>query len=293
MKKKTVYIWFSIIMVLMILATIWDYQITNSLSQMDNVITNIFFRFFEIFGEIALTFNLVLITSFFCSFGLRKKNSFVKYIQVTINGLLTILFSFMTFYARVAYMNPENGNSHGSVSQLGVIICIGLGIVLAIIMIKVMTRISSEKYNQYRRIAIAGIIFTLLLMFVINGIKFTWARPRFWYIEAGNATFVPWYIINGNNVSDVTNAYMSFVSGHTANAFAIIYVALWVPKYKDKMINFALIWGLLTGLSRLFAGQHFLSDVTMGGVIVLLLFAVTLRITKVSLLDNSLDEIKK
>lgn len=268
----------------MILGTFWDYQITELLSGFDNAFTKGYYRFFEVLGEFAFTFNLVVITSFFCAFGVKKDKVVIKYVQGILNLLLAVFFSFMTFFARAAYLHPENGNSHGSVSNSEMIICIILGVIFALLMIKLMSKVNESDYLKYRKIAVTGIIFTLSIMLVINGIKYVWARPRYWYIVQGNATFVPWYVVNGKNISEVTNAYMSFVSGHTANAFASIYLALWLPKYTNKSVSVAVVWGFLTGISRLFAGQHFLTDITMGGVIVLLLFAISLKLTNTKLL---------
>lgn len=58
----------------------------------------------------------------------------------------------------------------------------------------------------------------------------------------------------------------SFPSGHTADAFAFaIALSLVIPKW--SVITIALIWASLVGISRMWLGVHFPSDVVAGAII--------------------------
>lgn len=94
-----------------------------------------------------------------------------------------------------------------------------------------------------------SIVYVVVLAVTVNVIKLIWTRLRYLMVAGGEATFVPWYITDGNNIIDVTNAYASFPSGHTANAFASLALSLWFVNKGDKLFNVFMIWGLLTAMS--------------------------------------------
>lgn len=279
--KKLQY-WFIPIVVLMIIGTFFDFQISewqDTINQ--NFLIHGYYRFFEIFGEFAFSLIPAVIFAFFANFGYRKSGNVVKWIQTILNGFGMVFFSFMVFAGFARYLFPEGGNSNGTVTGPMYLISFVLGLILAVILFKLMDNIKDENYKYFRRVAIMSIVYIVVLTVVINVVKVTWARPRYWMVMSGDATFVPWYIINGNNITDISNAYMSFPSGHTANAFASLALALWFigPK-RDRVFNIMMMWGLLTAVSRIFAGQHYLTDTIMGGLISFGLFVIFYKVFK-------------
>ncbi len=268
-------VWILAISVIMVIASIWDYQIDVVLTKLNEIfIVHVFYRFLEIFGEFAFMLFFVLAFGFFFNFGLRRKKSFFKYVQVAFNGIGFVLFSIFEFVGFARYLFPEGGNSHGNVTITMYIFSVLFGVVFAFIVNKLMCRIDDKAYKYYKKVALVGVLYIILLTVLVNVIKMTWARPRFWLVESGEAVFVPWYIINGTGQEKITNAYMSFVSGHTANAFAAMFLSHWSLKNSKKWFSYGMIWGLCVAVSRLFAGQHFLSDTIMSGTIAFGLFLV-------------------
>lgn len=277
---KKIYYWFIPIVLLMLVGTFFDLQISQWQDTVNqNVIIHSYYRFFEIFGEFALCLIFAISVAFFANFGYRK-NGAIKWIQTILNGLGLLFFSTMEFVQLSRYLFPEGGNSHGTVTPTMYAISFVLGIILAVVLFKLMNRIKDEDYKHYRKVATMSLVYVIVLTIAVNGIKFIWARPRYWMVASGEATFVPWYIINGNNITDVTNAYMSFPSGHTANAFASLALSLWFVNKGDKLFNVFMIWGLLTAMSRIFAGQHYLTDTIMGGLLSFTLFVLLLKLFK-------------
>lgn len=277
---KKIYYWFIPIVLLMLVGTFFDLQISHWQADVsDNFIINGYFRFFEIFGEFAFSLIPAVVFAFFANFGFRKDGT-IKWIQTILNGLGLLMFSFLEFAGFARYLFPEGGHSHGTVTPTMYAISLVLGIILAVVLFKAMDKIKDEDYKYFRRVAIMSIVYVVVLTIAVNGIKFIWARPRYWMVASGEATFVPWYIINGNNITDVTNAYMSFPSGHTANAFASLALSLWFVNKGDKLFNVFMIWGLLTAMSRIFAGQHYLTDTIMGGLLSFTLFVLLLKLFK-------------
>lgn len=115
---------------------------------------------------------------------------------------------------------------------------------------------------------------TLLLTFILNNqiIKNLVARIR------------PYEVIEGLTILIDKPGEFSFPSGHTANSMSVG-VVLWVisrnyEKWKDKNLYFPkaagwffLILSILIGLSRLYVGVHYPTDV-LGGAMIAILDAV-------------------
>jgi lipid A 4'-phosphatase len=120
---------------------------------------------------------------------------------------------------------------------------------------------------------------------VVNGIlKRFWgrARPSAVVEFGGTAQFTPpWQI------SDQCERNCSFVSGEMSGAVAVAILLLMVaaanraalgrPVYRAAVFAIAAV-PLFTAWQRVAAGQHFLSDVVLGGLIVVLIAALLRRL---------------
>lgn len=99
-------------------------------------------------------------------------------------------------------------------------------------------------------------------------LKSFWGRARPLTIEAfgGTQTFSPaWYI------SDQCASNCSFVSGHTAAAFAFYaFVMLFFQHTRLRLYAFCsvTVFGLIAGFTRIIEGKHFLSDIIISGHLV-------------------------
>ncbi len=76
----------------------------------------------------------------------------------------------------------------------------------------------------------------------------------------------PWLVMEGFQTLTRSSDPNSFPSGHTCAAFAFA-AAIWVATPNKKIRAAALIVAVLMGLSRLYVGVHFPSDVLAGMVI--------------------------
>lgn len=118
---------------------------------------------------------------------------------------------------------------------------------------------------------------TVLLLF--NLIKLGWGRERYRHmVSTGDFSGFSMWMIPQGLVTD--NEFMSFPSGHSANAAVIMWLTLlpdFVPalsKRETLLKIFAILWIGCVMLSRIIMGAHFLSDVTMGMTLSLLIFYV-------------------
>lgn len=104
---------------------------------------------------------------------------------------------------------------------------------------------------------------------VIEIVKIFWGRVRFRdLLKAGSYdAFTAWYIPNG------ANGNRSFPSGHTGGA-AMSYLMMYLPLVSEKWQKrkalcfiFPFFYTSVVAFTRLVMGAHYLSDVTVGGVI--------------------------
>lgn len=255
--------------VLILLGTFIDYQVTDALSGHFLPLA----RVTEVFGEIP--YALCLSVAFAILFRFSKTKSKSRYLIFTvISGCLGVLFSWMLFYGMFKYFNPTGGNSHGTVSSLMTVLSVLLGLILYIFLVSIMYKIPETNKVSWILVAKKMFLLSFSTLLFTNIIKMIVGRPRYWILDTLGSDFVPWFQINGFTT---INANMSFVSGHTANAFVMIGFAFLFTKGSknyNRLILLSLIWGSLVGAGRLFSGQHFLTDVTFGAVLTLMLFTV-------------------
>jgi lipid A 4'-phosphatase len=112
---------------------------------------------------------------------------------------------------------------------------------------------------------------------IVNGIlKNHWgrARPRQIIDFGGDATFSSvWWI------SDQCQRNCSFVSGEAASAFWLMAIVFLVPRaWKWPTAILILIFAAAVSLTRIAAGGHFLSDVVIAWLLVLIVLFVSSRL---------------
>ncbi len=227
-----------------------------------------FGEFFNRFGELPVFFALLLSTVLL--FGSRNRQVAWRNIFSHIFALpFMALFAWAIFFVPVRYIHEFNpsGIPHETLRLTQI-----LGMALLFAAIVAAYRLPPELCRKYRRPALLIISLIALEIVLINLLKIAWGRPRMRSIDSIEQ-FHYWYQIAGPAPSD---EFKSFPSGHTANGFMVIALALLIPAQKTSLIRgftlFALLWGICVALSRVVLGAHFLSDVATGGYIALCLY---------------------
>lgn len=138
------------------------------------------------------------------------------------------------------------------------------------------------------RFLLTLIFVALGTMILINVIKLPWSRPRMRLLVAtGNESyFMPWWQtgaeLKRRLVADgvASSEFRSFPSGHTgcaACAMLLILLPTLKKQWHDKEKVFFAIgaaWTLLVAISRIWMGAHYLTDVTMGCLITVIVSGV-------------------
>lgn len=133
------------------------------------------------------------------------------------------------------------------------------------------------------RFILTIVFVSFVSMVLINVIKVPWSRARMrLLVSTGNDSyFMPWWQFGGalkqrlvaEGIS--SDEFRSFPSGHTACA-ACAMLAILLPTLKKQWYNkqrtcllIGAAWTLLVAVSRIWMGAHYLTDVTMACMIVL------------------------
>lgn len=115
--------------------------------------------------------------------------------------------------------------------------------------------------RKYKWLGIAILVSYALSGLMSQGVKFFFPSPRpaVYFRELGK----PFYEIPGVTLM---KSMASFPSGHTASAFALMGVLVLVYPRSKWNILFCLL-AVAVGYSRMYLGNHFLSDVLWGAVL--------------------------
>lgn len=131
----------------------------------------------------------------------------------------------------------------------------------------------SDKNQTLKYILIVIISFTAIFL-VTEIMKNIWGRMRFFEMLRTNdySGFTDWWVMKGRPASDI---FKSFPSGHTSAAASIL-ILLKLDSYfkieKAKMLKIFLIaWPIFVFISRILDGAHFLSDVSAGLLIAIII----------------------
>ena len=146
------------------------------------------------------------------------------------------------------------------------------------------------------------LVFLTLVIGVAVGlnqlIKIFMSRPRFRFLSDNGviaSSYKNWWDVSGRSVRDswvgqtdtisgaivTKEEFKSFPSGHMTNTITIIAIMAMLPVINEHikvrqeiMLAIGLVWSLILGFSRMLVGAHFLSDVSMGALLTILVFYV-------------------
>ncbi|MCI8589214.1 MAG: phosphatase PAP2 family protein [Clostridiales bacterium] len=246
----------------MVLATLFDFQITDFLTARQHS----WAIYCETLGEAPALLFTVFNFSIVCAY-CRKNKSLIHFALSFLGSLISSMYAFERTFSYHANTNTL---------PLSLPISIGFSFILLFICL----RLSGESIQKYYKIALACIGAAISTLIIITSIKLLWGRVRYRQLAADSTlAFTDWYIINGPGQP----MHASFPSGHTANAAIIMMASLYFPKQKHWLQPLLYAYILLMAVSRLCVGAHFLSDILTGCAITFLLAEFWVHKFKVSI----------
>lgn len=152
---------------------------------------------------------------------------------------------------------------------------------------------------------IIGLLIILLLAFIaMQGLKYTFNRPRYRTVVLGydGIGFVPWYnrFEGASEYSELYgidgDEFLSFPSGHSILGVSTMYILpslSWIfPKLKKHQLLLVMtgfMFGLIIMFTRIILGAHYLSDVSAGAIIgTVLSLAYTIIQLRISLKQDKI-----
>lgn len=258
----------------LIVASFYDLQIDKVLNNPENPLALWFYRTGEIPSNLVFMLGGLAIYYF-------ASNKLLKYA-----GLLAEIGGgiFLGIYLS-GYMFVEDGTE----TITGAIY--GLGTALVFLLIGKYIVVPEKAKKPLVVLAIIGMIVMLAKTGATEISKIFWGRERFrMLLEENNFdNFTPWYKPQGTTSN---NEFKSFPSGHTSGA-GISYLAMFLPLVSDKLKNKTKLYFIapfvytsVVAFTRLVMGAHFLSDVTVGGMI-----AFTCVVIAMAIVDKKSDKL--
>jgi len=294
-------LFFVIFSALFILASIYDFQISKLIVDLDSgkyFSNNWFGVFFEVIGSFPVyyVFGFSAFVFAFNSYKLKKNLGTVFYVFFMVVGIFALYLGADDCMKDFADHVKSYGELHFIVRAL---IALALGVLVAVPTIFFLGKLSQKTISDLFVFAVVAFVACAFAQLSVHLVKPLVGRARYraiWLL-GDESLYTPWYIFNGERISNnfllinigaTKDAFRSFPSGHTASAGAI-YVLLALPyclkqfdNKKSKIILTCISVGVtgMVAVSRIIVGAHYFSDVLIGGTFSFVWVFITLFIVK-------------
>lgn len=291
-EKKVFTVLLGLGVVSLLVATFFDKNVTNLVMNQNSIFGNIFQNYADQGANIVLfaAFEIIAWTIW-----RRIQDDVLRYVMTigalafAFNQMLAILQDMLS-YTYSMLNNLSKGipmgvaNNTAAVKNYPEVLRWGLAVILtAVLSVLFYNWLQSKSDADIRYMitaALVGIAVVFIAQTTIGEMKSLWGRFRPYEMTtvAGNtmSEFTPWYHLNG------INGHNSFPSGHTMSGWLFLYLVFFVPRgnisAQKKMTIFGIAMGILTAMSRVRIGAHWLSDVTVSSIIVGLIIFMASRL---------------
>lgn len=227
-------------------------------------------RVFEVVGEIPFTTLTIAACAMLVRFRTRK-NPVLSVLCAVGAGALFALCSLMGGFMTYNYLTDNLGELPGFWIAAFALLMAAAGIGIA-------CAVPAENRSKALRYAAVALLYFVLVILIMNSLKFAWGRMRFRAMTAPLAQFTPWY--QPTPRGEFSSIYASFPSGHSMNSAGVLLLTLLPPmipalRGREKLLHICVyVWCVVVGISRVFMGAHFASDVTVGILLSVTIFEV-------------------
>lgn len=291
-EKKILTILLGVGVLSLLVATFFDKNVTNAVMDQNSIFGNVFQNYADQGAGIVLfaAFEIIAWTIW-----RRVQDDVLRYVMTigalafAFNQMLAILQDMLS-YTYSMLNNLSKGipmgvaNNTSAVKNYPEVLRWGLAVVLTVVLSFFFYNWLQSKSDADIRYLVTASLVGIAVVFIaqttIGEMKSLWGRFRPYEMTtvAGNtmSEFTPWYHLNG------INGHNSFPSGHTMSGWLFLFLVFFVPRgnisAQKKMTIFGIAMGILTAMSRVRIGAHWLSDVTVSSIIVGLIIFMASRL---------------
>lgn len=295
----SIYIATAILLALTVCGSFLDWEIANALYIGQRPSENMFGIIFSYIGIIPTFVGWSFLGA--SIFYLSKKQ-----IKDTKQRRWLIAFSILLFLLSFFYFCNTLYISNANVFEVHFAVAYSIGIAVICASAYLGYKLSKKsKDSDLLKKALFLATVSIVALVIISSTKEIMCRPRFRYVLTMDDMnyFKNWWQ-NGRTLKAslgsgvVTDEFASMPSGHSAySMFAIfIFPALadyihGLKKYKPHLFAFGFIWWATTALSRMTVGAHYLTDVTIAGLVTILAYGIVGLFQKSYLKQNRTTDI--
>lgn len=290
----SIYIVTAILLALTVCGSIWDLEIAKAIYIGETPWENPFGIVFSYIGIIPTFVGWSFLGA--SIFYLTKKQITDIHTRRRLTALAILLFMLSFFYfCNTLYIS----NANAFKIPFAVAYSIGIAVIGIAAYFGYKLSEKSENHDLLKKALFLAAV-SLVTLLIISCTKEIMCRPRFRFVLAmDNADYFRSWWQSGRALKaslaagTVTDEFASLPSGHSAySMFAIfIFPALAdytrkLKKYKSHLFALGFIWWAVTALSRMTVGAHYLTDVTIAGLVTILAYTIVSVGQKIYLKKN-------
>jgi membrane-associated phospholipid phosphatase len=279
---------FSVLLVAIILlglticGSFFDYQLANDLYIGQRFSDNVFGVIFAFIGIIPVFVGWSFLGASILYLSRKNVENVARRRLLIALSILLFVLSFFYFCNTLMMVNSNAFAVHWAIAYpIGILVILGASYLGY--------KLSKKSDNPELLKTLIFLAFvSLLTMVIIMSTKGIMDRPRFRFVlDSLNGDYFRNFWQSGSDIKAnmqtkvVSDEFSSFPSGHSAYSMFAIFLfpafGEYIPKmrkYKPLLFVIGFIWWVLTALSRLTVGAHYLTDVTIAGLVTLLCYVV-------------------
>lgn len=254
-----------------VIGTFFDYQINSEIFSKNNT-----FGLTISVLEPVISYGIIaFIGGGMIVFGLNKE--FKTWMRVLFFVAVAACYGCSVFFAGNEFFGA-NGFTNKSLMWLGYVMMVPVMAGISFFGYKVTSK--SENKNLWLIYLILLAAFVIAIVPGTTLIKVIFHRPRFRSVIGSEVEYYAWYQPCTDYEMQMktyvleSEEFKSFPSGHSTRAIGLCLFAMFLPyidnKYEKLVLPLfvgGLAWALLVMFARMLVGAHYLSDVSMGGII--------------------------
>lgn len=261
---------------LVVIGSFFDLKISDLLYLGETFDSNFFGILFSYIGIIPAFLGWAFLGSSILALIRKKQLEDKKRKWFIALSVFLIVLSFFFFCNTLFMVNESSFSVHWLLAYSIGIMCI---IIVSVGGYKMAQKSDNDDLLSHILFITSISIIAMIMVMIVKEIA---SRPRYRFVmEDSREYFKNWWqsgrYIEKEVIYNVTSdEFSSFPSGHSAYSMFAIFIFPLIAEYnyktrKYKLLLFfiGLIWWLLTALSRITVGAHYLTDVSVGGIIVL------------------------